>query len=104
MSAPRGLQYQHGLEAAPQRTNRQRLFFADTPGGTGKRLMTSTLQGYIKSKGLKVLTLALSATAVQLSDGDRAAHSAFRVPVPVHQQSTCSIDVIFELADELLNA
>lgn len=90
-------------ELALQRANMKRSFFVDPPGGTEKTFETSGLQRYLKSKGLKVLTLTSLAAAAQFLDGDRAAHSALMIIFQSHHQSTSYIDLNPVLADELCN-
>lgn len=41
--------------------------------------------------------------ASQLLDGGRTAHSALKIPIPVHEESTCAIDLTSQLAGEAMH-
>lgn len=48
-----------------------------------------------------MLVVASSAVAAQLLDGERTAHSAFEIPVPVHCERTRNIDVSSQIDEDL---
>lgn len=79
----------------------KRSFFVGAPDSTSKALVSSVLQRCINSKGLTVLTIASSAAADQLLDGERKAHSAVEIHIPVRHQCTCFIDVNSSLANKV---
>lgn len=88
-------------EQAPQQADMKHLFSVDTLGGTGKTFEISALQQYIKSKGLKVLTLLSSAVVAQLFDGDLTVQSAPKIRFQVHHLCMISTDVNPALAVKL---
>lgn len=86
---------------APKRADIERLFFIEASVATRKTFESSALHWYIKSKGLKVLSVVFSAASAQLLEGDRARQPALKILFKVHHQSTSFIDVNIALADDL---
>jgi ATP-dependent DNA helicase PIF1 len=74
------------------------VFFLHGYGGTGKTYMWRTLASYLRSQKNIVLTVASSGIASLLLPGGRTAHSKFKIPVPTHENSTCTIEHKDELA------
>ncbi|XP_015949023.1 uncharacterized protein LOC107473943 [Arachis duranensis] len=66
-------------------------FFGCGYGGTGKTFLWNTLSTSIRSKGDIVLNVASSGNAVLLLPNGRTAHSRFKVPLSVNQDSICNI-------------
>jgi PIF1-like helicase len=75
------------------------LFFIDGPGGTGKTFIENLLLSYIRSSGGIALSVASSGIASILLDGGRTAHSRFKIPLDIQEDSICSINAQTSLAD-----
>ena len=52
----------------------------------------------IRSEGGIVLNVASTGLAAQKLVGGRTAHSRFKIPIPIHEDSTCSIKAQSDLA------
>jgi hypothetical protein len=66
-------------------------FFLNGPGGTGKTFVYNTVCNIARSNGWIVLCVASSGIAALLLRGGRTAHSTFKIPISLHQDSTCPI-------------
>ncbi|XP_057740394.1 uncharacterized protein LOC130957567 [Arachis stenosperma] len=66
-------------------------FFVCGYGGTGKTFLWNALSASIRSKGDIVLNVASSGIAALLLPNGRTAHSRFKVPLSVNQDSICNI-------------
>jgi hypothetical protein len=66
-------------------------FFLNGPGGTGKTFVYNTICNTVRSWGSIVLCVASSGIAALLLRGGRTAHSMFKIPLLVNQDSTCPI-------------
>jgi hypothetical protein len=75
------------------------IFFLHEPGGTGKTYLYNTLCHHLHSQGKIVLCVASSGIATILLKGGRTAHSRFKIPIPSHESSVCSIPKTSELAE-----
>lgn len=73
----------------------------DAPERTAKKFETSAIQQFLKSKEKHVVTVASSAVAAQKLGVGRAAHSGFRIKIPVGQESVCRISIDLSFAEEL---
>ncbi|RZB58001.1 ATP-dependent DNA helicase PIF1 [Glycine soja] len=78
------------------------MFFLYGFGGTGKTFIWRTLTSSLRAKNQIVIIVASSGIASLLLPGGRTAHSRFKIPVPIFEDSTCNIHQGTELA-ELLN-
>ncbi|CAJ0641618.1 4542_t:CDS:2 [Entrophospora sp. SA101] len=67
------------------------MFFIDGPGGTGKTFLYNVLLAKIRLDGHIALAIASSGIAALLLPGGRTAHSRFRIPINLNEDSTCSI-------------
>jgi hypothetical protein len=74
-------------------------FFVHSSGGGGKTYVCNTIAGSIRAEGKVVLSVASSAISALILDGGHTTHSRFKVPIPVHDQSHCSINKQSKLAD-----
>ena len=74
-------------------------FFLHGPGGTGKTYVYNTLCHYFCGQGKIVLCAASSGIAALLLIGGRTAHSCFKIPIKIHESSTCSIGKHTDLAE-----
>ncbi|KAL4300849.1 hypothetical protein AHAS_Ahas17G0242000 [Arachis hypogaea] len=67
------------------------LFFVYGYGGTRKTFLWNSLSASISAKGQIVLNIASSGIAALLLPNGRTAHSRFKVPLSVNQDSICNI-------------
>ena len=66
-------------------------FFLNGPGGTGKTFVYNTVCNKVRSNGWIVLCVASSGIAALLLRGGRTAHSMFKIPISLNEESTCPI-------------
>lgn len=66
-------------------------FFVDGPGGSGKTFLYGAILDKIRSSGHIALAVATSGIAALLLDGGCTAHSLFRIPFELHEDSICNI-------------
>ncbi|XP_061367493.1 uncharacterized protein LOC133310559 [Gastrolobium bilobum] len=76
-------------------------FFLYGFGGTGKTFIWNTLSAFVRSRAEIVLNVASSAIASLILPGGRTAHSRFRIPIQITEDSTCNIKQNFTLAELL---
>ena len=81
--------------------NSGKTFFLHGPGGTGKTFLYTILCYHFRSQGKIVLCVASSGIAALLLIGGRTAHSCFKIPLKIHEDSMCSFAKNSELADLL---
>lgn len=67
------------------------LYFVYGHGGTGKTFLWKTIISSLRSEGKVVLAVASSGIASLLIEGGRTAHSRFKVPINIDENSTCDI-------------
>jgi hypothetical protein len=75
-----------------------KLFFLHGPAGTGKTFVYNTLCDTIRAQAKIVLCVASSGIAALLLSGGRTAHSRFKVPLDIHEDSVCAIPPTSQLA------
>ena len=78
-----------------------KLIFVNGYGGTGKTFLWKAITTSLRSEGKIVLAVASSAIAALLIPGGRTAHSRFRIPLNIINESTCDIKQGSYLADLL---
>jgi len=66
-------------------------FFLQSVGGGGKTFVCNTVAAAVRSKGMVALCVASSGIAALLLDGGQTSHSRFRIPIPVLDNSVCTI-------------
>ena len=66
-------------------------FFVQGPAGTGKTFLWRCICAYYRSQGRIVLCVASSGIAAVLLPGGRTAHSRFRIPLEIHDDSFCPV-------------
>jgi ATP-dependent DNA helicase PIF1 len=67
------------------------LFFVDGPGGSGKTFLYNQLCAALRLDGKIVLCVASSGIAAILLPGGRTAHSRFKIPFHLTENSVCAI-------------
>ncbi|PLW28544.1 hypothetical protein PCASD_18168 [Puccinia coronata f. sp. avenae] len=80
------------------------LKFIDGPAGTGKTFLLNTIIAMCKSRGMTPVVVASSGVAAMLLKEGTTAHSGLRIPVSIHNDSTCSWSPRSALAAVLSNA
>ncbi len=70
---------------------RPTVFFLDGPGGTGKTHVYGLLLAKVRSQKRIALAVTSFGIAALLLEGGRTAHSRFKIPIDLHEQSTCMI-------------
>ncbi|CAB0007903.1 unnamed protein product, partial [Nesidiocoris tenuis] len=78
---------------------RDRLFFLDGPGGTGKTLVLNVIMARLRGEGLIVLPCAFTGIAAMNYPGGMTAHSLFKFPFEIDENSVCNISIQSERAD-----
>ena len=87
------LAYQMILKAITDGNEPKRLFFIDAPGGHGKTFLIETVLSTVCSVGQVALAVASSGIAAELLEGGRTVHSRFKIPIPISDESMCSISL-----------
>ncbi|KAK9058181.1 hypothetical protein SSX86_023021 [Deinandra increscens subsp. villosa] len=64
----------------------------DGPGGTGKTYLYKALLAEVRSRGLIALATASSGAAANNMPGGRTAHSRFKIPINLENNSMCNIN------------
>jgi hypothetical protein len=70
---------------------RGKTFFLHSAGGCGKTYVCNTIALAVCAEGNVALCVASSTIAALLLHGGRTAHSRFKIPIPIHHNSTCNI-------------
>ena len=68
-----------------------KIHIINSPGGYGKTLVLKVLAAKIRSEGGIVICVASTGLAAQNLEGGRTAHSRFKIPIDILEDSTCSI-------------
>jgi hypothetical protein len=76
-----------------------KLFFVYGSGGTGKTFVWTTLLSRLRGQGKIMLVVASSGIASLLLSGSRTAHSRFKIPIDLHDESTCNITQQMKVAE-----
>ena len=69
----------------------QSTHFVDGPGGSGETFLYNVLISEIRGKGLSAAAVASSGIAALLLSGGRTAHSKFKLPIRVADESVCAV-------------
>ena len=78
-------------------------YFLYSAGECGKTFVCNTIAAAVRAQHRVALTVASSGIAALLLVGGRTAHSRFKIPIPVHSDSTCRIAGNSHLATVLAN-
>ena len=78
--------------------NTEKSFVVNSPGGYGKTFAFTVLAAKLRCEGKIVLNVASTGLAAQNLQGGRTAHSRFKIPIPIHEDSTCGIKAQSDLA------
>ena len=70
---------------------RNRAYFLEGPGGSGKTMCYNTLISYCRSQGVKVASTSWTGIAATLLRGGRTCHNLFKLPVPIVDTSVCHV-------------
>jgi hypothetical protein len=68
-------------------------------GGTNKTFVWTTLLSCLRGQGKIVLVVASSRITFLLLLGDKIAHSRFKIPIDLHDESTCNITQQMKVAE-----
>ncbi len=68
-------------------------FYIDAPGGTGKTHLISFILAKLRSLQKIALAVASSGIAATLLDGGRTAHSAFKLPLAIHNNPNAMCNI-----------
>jgi hypothetical protein len=81
-------------------TNKEgKLFFVYGSGGIGQTFVWTTLLSRLRGQGKIVLVVASSGIACLLLPGGIIAHSRFKIPIDLHDESTCNITQQMKVAE-----
>lgn len=67
------------------------VFFVNGPGGTGKMYLYHAVLVTVRSQEMIALYTAMSGVATSILPDGRAAHSRFKIPIELHENSYCTI-------------
>ena len=76
----------------------QKIHILNSPGGYGKTLVLKVIAAKIRSEEGIVICVASTGLAAQNLEGGRTAHSRFKIPIDILEDSTCSIKAQSSLA------
>jgi len=66
-------------------------FFLHSGGECGKTCLENLISAIVHARGEIVLCIASTGLATLLLPGGHIAHSHFKIPIPIHEESTCNI-------------
>jgi hypothetical protein len=76
-----------------------KLFFVYGSGGTDKTFVWTTLMSRLRDQGKIVLAVASLGIASLLLMGGKTAHSRFKIPIDLHDESICNITQQMKVAE-----
>ena len=78
--------------------------FLDAPGGCGKTFVLNVLIAGICHESKVVFSTAASGIAAILLQNETTSHKQFKFPIPIFEESTCSIPLQSHQAQQLQDA
>jgi hypothetical protein len=81
-----------------------KLFFVYGSGRTGKTFVWTTLLSRLQGQSKIVLAVTSSGIASLLLLGGKIAHSRFKIPINLHDESTCNITQHMKVAELVCKA
>jgi len=91
------------IESVEDKTLKNKAFFINGPGGTGKTFVYNTITHLLKGKNKKILSVAWTGIASTLLIDGRTVHNAFQIPFDLHPNSRSSMTMQCNKAIELKN-
>jgi hypothetical protein len=70
--------------------NKSKVFFIDGPGGTGKTYLYKALLAKVRSLRLIAIATTTSGIAASILPGGRTAHSRFKIPISIREDTVCN--------------
>ncbi|KAK9049501.1 hypothetical protein SSX86_031532 [Deinandra increscens subsp. villosa] len=83
--------------------DKQVLLFIYGHGGTGKTFLWKAITSGLRSIGKIVLTVAASGIASLLLPSGRTAHSRFKIPIKITEESLCNVNKATKIAELLID-
>ena len=77
---------------APEAQDHRTAHFLEAPGGTGKTFTVNAIINAVRAQGKIVIPVASSGLAALLLPDGRTAHSRFKIPIEITNDSKCWID------------
>ncbi len=74
--------------------NNKRVYFVDGPGETGKSFLFNTILALVRSESKIAIAVASSGIAALLLTGGRTAHSRFKIPMKVDDNTISIQDIL----------
>ena len=71
-------------------TNKGKVFFVDGPGGPGKTYLCRALLARVRSTDRIAIATTTSGIAASIMPGGRTAHSRFKIPIKLEDNSVCN--------------
>ena len=90
--------YNTVIDAVNEKSN-QKIFFVDSPEGYGKTFLFNMILAEIRLQNQIAIAVASSEIAVLLLNGEKTAHSRFKISIPIIETSTLNISKNSELAN-----
>ena len=81
------------MKAVHDENHPQCLFSLNVPGGYGKTFLIEAILSTVRGHGKIALAVASSGIAAELLTSGRTAHARFKIPIPIHESSVCSISL-----------
>ena len=92
LNPEQGLAHKLILQCVVENEENEKLFF-NAPGGYGKTFLMETILSSIQGMGQIACAVASSGIAAELLEGGHTAHSQFKIPLPISDESMCSISL-----------
>lgn len=89
--------------ANPDEPQGSNIFALTASAGCGKTVFANGLAAFLRAQGRDVCCVAASALAAMLLNGGTTAHSAFHLPIPCHETSSCNLSAADRWAIERLS-